>query len=225
MRSALSDLLAARAGFAAGGERIPLARALVITVLAGALHGAALGSLGWRPLAIAYTACKVPLFLTVTTLVCVPSYFALLAVLGLRRDFAAALRGIVCAQAGAALALGALAPVTAFFHATRIAYPAALWLAAATFAAAALAGQRVLALHLRPLIARDRRHARALAAWFLLHAFVAVKLAWVLRPFVGDPALAVAFLREQRWYENPYSSLLWGAVGLVRSVGMRLADG
>ena len=225
MRGAVADLLASRGDFAPRAERVPIARALAIAVLAGALYGTALGSLGLRPLAVLYAACKVPLLLVVTTAVCLPSYRFLLGVLGLGRDFSAALRAIVCAQAAAALALGSLAPVTAFFHASGVSYPAALLLATGAFAAAAVAGQAVLVRHLRPLVARDRRHARALLAWFGLHAFVAVKLAWVLRPFVGDPALPVAFLREQRWHENPYASLFWGAVGLAHAVVGRLLAG
>ena len=156
MRGAVADLLASRGDFA------PRA----IAVLAGALYGTALGSLGLRPLAVLYAACKVPLLLVVTTAVCLPSYRFLLGVLGLGRDFSAALRAIVCAQAAAALALGSLAPVTAFFHASGVSYPAALLLATGAFAAAAVAGQAVLVRHLRPLVARDRRHARALLAWF-----------------------------------------------------------
>ena len=52
-------------------------------------------------------------------------------------------------------------------------------------------------------------------AWFVLYAFVSIKVGWVLRPFIGDPALPTEFLREGKWAENPYANLFWTAVAFV----------
>ena len=40
-------------------------------------------------------------------------------------------------------------------------------------------------------------------AWAALYVFVAIQLAWVLRPFVGSPTLPTRFFREEAW-DNAY---------------------
>ena len=80
-----------------------------------------------------------------------------------------------------------------------------------------------LARHYQPLIRRRPRHRHALALWFVLYLFVGVKVGWVLRPFVGDPALPTTFLREGRWQENPYANLIWTVVGLGMTIARKIA--
>ena len=43
-----------------------------------------------------------------------------------------------------------------------------------------------------------------LTAWLVLYCFVAVQLAWVLRPFIGDPQQPPQFLRPDVFQENAY---------------------
>ena len=57
----------------------------------------------------------------------------------------------------------------------------------------------LLRRHDRPLIARDPRHRRLLRGWIGLYAFVSIQMGWVLRPFVGDPAQPVRFVRADTW--------------------------
>jgi hypothetical protein len=47
--------------------------------------------------------------------------------------------------------------------------------------------------------ARSPRHRLLLRAWFFLYAFVGIQMGWVLRPFIGDPHLPVAFFRSEAW--------------------------
>jgi hypothetical protein len=49
----------------------------------------------------------------------------------------------------------------------------------------------------------DARHHVTRLAWLVLYVFVAIQLAWLLRPFVGDPGLATRFLRQDAW-SNAY---------------------
>lgn len=202
----------------------PWARLGTLVVACGALYGFAMGSLEARWLGALYSAVKVPLLLSFSIGVCLPNFFVVNTLLRLREDFGAALRGILAAQGTVALTLASLAPVTWFVYACRATYPVALLWNAAAFGLAAVGGQLTLARHYRPLIARRPRHRHALAAWFALYVFVGVKVGWVLRPFVGDPALPTTFLREGRWQENPYANLLWTVVGLMRAVARKIAD-
>lgn len=188
-------------------------RLLLIVVLAGAGYGAVMGSFGGRPLQALFAAVKVPVLVSVSTAVCVPNFFIVHVLLGLRDDFAAALRGIVSAQATFALTLVSLAPLTALGYLSSSDYGFARLLNGAMFLLGLSAAQITLARHYGPLIRRDPRHRRGLAAWFVLYAFVAVQLAWVLRPFIGDPDQPTRLFRESAW-GNAYVEIFHILTGL-----------
>ena len=171
----------------------------LMVVAGGATYGAVMGLYGGSALQAAYSALKVPFLLGTATLLCLPNFVVLNAVLGLRDDFAAALRGIISSQGTVAITLAALAPITLSFYASTADYGLAKLFNGLVFGMASLAGQWTLALHYRPLIAGEPRHRIGLAAWLLLYAFVAIQLAWILRPFVGAPGLPAQFLRPNAW--------------------------
>lgn len=225
MRSDAGALLHAEGRFAVGRERVPLARLATLTVCAGAVYGAVMGSYGGDVRGVVFAALKVPLLLVASLSVCVPVFYVTNALLGLRADFGAALRAIASAQGTFALALASLSPVTACFHVCGLTYGAALFWNGCAFLLALGCAQTLLARHYRPLVARDRRHALARAVWFALQVFVGIKAGWVLRPFVGDPALPVEFLRAGRWYENPYTNVFWNIVGVGWNAWRALGGG
>jgi hypothetical protein len=219
------ELLRATGRYAVERQSVPWRRLLCFVILGGALYGLVMGALGGRWQGALYSAAKVPILLTCSTCVCLPNFWVVLALLGLRDDFAAAVRGILAAQGTLALCLASLAPVTALFYWSGLDYPGALLWSAGCFGLASLAAQRTLRRHYRPLIARRPRHVRALAAWLALYVFVGIKLGWVLRPFVGDPQLPPAFLRAEQWQDDPYTNLFWTAVGLAASAVRALRGG
>ena len=184
-------------------------------VVAGLLYGAVMGAYSARGLQALYSALKVPLLLVCATAVCLPNFFVVNTLLGLRDDFAAAMRGVIAAQAAVSIALAALGPLTAFAYLNGIEYDTALLLNGAMFAVAAIAGQTLLQRHYRELIARNPLHRVARASWLVLYCFVAIQLAWVLRPFVGSPNLPPTFFRDDAW-SNAYV-MLWKLV--ARFVG------
>lgn len=211
----LDHVLRTAGPFAVGASWIPWARIGRLVLLAGVVYGSAMGALAGNGLGSLYTSIKLPILLVFALGVCLPSFYVVNAVLGLRDDFGAAVRGILFAQATLAVTLCSLAPVTALGYVSGASYPTALLWNGCVFAVATACGQVTLARHYRVLIAKDRRHRLALAAWFVLYAFVAVKVGWVLRPFVGDPALETTFLRDGKWQENPYATLFWTVVAFV----------
>ena len=220
---AIDAALRSEGDFASGRDALPWRAILALVVPAGAVFGAAAGSFGWKVLGSAYSAVKAPALLVVTTVLALPFFYVLNALLGLRADFTAALRGILAAEVTLALTLAALGPVVLVLYAGAPPYPVALLAAGLCFATASLTGQLTLARHYRPLIAADRRHGVGLAAWFLLYGFVAIKLGWTLRPFVGDPSLPTTFFRPGATGENPYAVLLWTVVGVAWSAARTLA--
>jgi hypothetical protein len=214
MIAAVDALLRAEGRHRVGGGAVPWDALLPIALVSGALYGAVMGSYA-GPLQAVYSALKVPLLLATATLACLPFFFVLNLALGLAQDFTDAVRGILSAQATLAACLASLAPVTGLFYLSTDSYPFALLLNAVVFGIAALGAQRTLARHYGPLVAKDPVHARALATWFLLYAFVSVKIASLLRPFVGDPGEPTEFFREAAFEENPYASLFWTAAALL----------
>lgn len=199
-----------------------LARLAACIVLFGCLYGAAMGAYrginghpGWL-LQMAYSAVKVPLLLSGAFVITLPTFFVLGTLLGLRSGFARALRALVAAQAGLAIALASLAPLTLLFYASTTSYQHALLFNGVMFAAGALAGQQLFRAHLRPLVARNRAWRRLLLAWGFAYALVAIQLAWLLRPFIGGAGREVQFLRPDAW-DNAYVKvweLVWAGLGL-----------
>jgi hypothetical protein len=186
----------------------------LVVALCGLFYGAVMGAFGGRALQAGYSAVKVPLLLLATLGLSLPSYFVLNTLLGVRSDFAAAVRAIVSSQAALTIVLAAEAPLTAFWYASSSGYSVAILFNAAMFAVASLAAQLVLARAYRPLIARDARHRVLLRAWIVIYAFVGIQMGWVLRPFVGSPLAPVRFFRADGG-ENAYvvvARLIWGAI-------------
>ena len=78
-------------------------------------------------------------------------------------------------------------------------YQLALLFNALMFGVASFAAQVVVRRYYGPLIRRSTRHRQLLRVWLLLYVFVGIQMAWVLRPFIGDPRLPVAFFRAEAW--------------------------
>lgn len=204
---AVDRFLRGEGEFAVEGRELPWRSLLVLLVTGSAVYGAAMGSTGVSPLQSVYSGIKVPLLLVCTSLVCLPSFYVVNAVLGLREDFALACRGIVAAQSAQGVALGSLAPLILVVYLSDPPMESWAFWNGALFALATVAGYVVLRRHYAPLVARDRRHRLALMAWLPLYVFVAIQLAWVLRPFLGTPGYPVAFLRDEPW-SNAYVVLI-----------------
>jgi hypothetical protein len=150
-----------------------------------------------------YSAIKVPLLLAGSFALGLPSFFVITTLFGLRRDFGESLRALIAAQAGLAIVLSALSPLTLLWYASSTDYRQALLFNGMMFAAASLAAQYLLRLYYRPLLERDRRHRQLLICWGAAYMLVATQLAWLLRPFIGSLESDVQFLRPEAW-DNAY---------------------
>jgi len=181
---------------------------LVIGMAGSAAIGLALGASSGELALAVFAAVKVPLLLALSTVLCLPSFFVVNSVLGLRDDFAAACRGLLAAQATLGLALGALAPAVVWMSLTVFDPYALTLLDAAVFALATWAAQQVLRRHYTPLLARNDRHRLALRGWLVLYAFAGIQMAWVLRPFRGTVGFPVQFLRPEAFEQNAYVVML-----------------
>jgi hypothetical protein len=194
-------------------------RPLVIGIgAAGFLYGAAMGAFACdsfeRSKLVLYAGLKVPLLLFATTAVCLPGFFVLNTVAGLRGEFARALRAIFAGQAGVAFALAAQSPLVLFLYASGIDHDTALLANAAMFGCAAGIGQLVLRAHYRELILEHPGHRIMLAAWIFLYSFIGIQMGWLLRPFVGSPEIPVTFFRDEP-FSNAYVVVVQLFVGAL----------
>lgn len=208
--SRVDALLRREAPYGVRGEGGPWLPLVAITGCGGLLYGATMGAYGlpWdaRPLQALYSGVKVPCLLAVATVVALPSFYVIHALLGLGRDFPAALRAVLAAQATLAVALASLAPVTVVFYLSIDRYSPAPLFNGLQFLVATLAGQVTLTRHYAPLVRANPRHRIVRRAWLAVYVFVGIQMAWVLRPFVGSPLLPTRFFREDAW-TNAYVSI------------------
>ncbi len=186
----------------------------LVVLACGLAYGGVMGAFGLRAGQMALSAIKVPLLLTATLGLSLPSYFVLNTLLGVRSDFAAAWRAVVASQAGLTIILVSLAPITAFWYASSADYRSAILFNALMFAVASAGAQGMLRRSYRPLIARDPKHRWLLRVWIILYAFVGIQMGWNLRPFIGTPDEPTRFFREGAW-ENAYvivARMAWDAL-------------
>ena len=219
----VDDFLRGRGSFASGAKAAGrLAWLLGAVFIGGGAYGVVMGTFSGlapgRYHQLLYSGLKVPLLLLVTFAFCLPTFAVLNTLAGLRDDFGDALRAIVATQSGVAIALVSLAPFTALFYASCADYPSALVFNGLIFGIAWVAGQVVARRYYGALIRRNPAHRTMLGAWLVLYYFVGTQMAWVLRPFVGNPGSPVAFFREGAW-GNAYvtvGQLVWSVLrGIV----------
>jgi hypothetical protein len=198
------DLLRGRAPDDGGAAPAAgLLKLLAVITAFGLFYGAVMGTFGGiqgeRALQLLYSGLKVPLLLLVTFALSLPSFFVLNTLLGVRADFGRALRALVATQAVLTIVLASLAPFTALWYASSASYRPAILFNAAMFAVASFAAQGLLRRWYAPMVARSPRHRALLRVWIVIYAFVGVQMAWVLRPFVGDPTQPTRFFRQGAW--------------------------
>lgn len=205
-----NGLLRGEGPYAAGRGDVPWAKLALLVACGGVVYGLAMGSFGVRALQALFSATKVPILLSLATLVCLPNFYVVNTLLGLRDDFAAACRGVFAAQATLAVTIASLSPVTLVLYASSADYDLAIVGNGVAFLVGTVAGQVTLQRHYRALIALNPRHRLGRFAWVVLYVFVAIQLAWVLRPFVGSPNIPTRFFREDAW-SNAYVVVLEAA--------------
>tara|TARA_R110002126_G_C10475991_1_gene501465 strand:- start:662 stop:1336 length:675 start_codon:yes stop_codon:yes gene_type:complete len=200
-------LLRAEGQHATGSERLPWRSLLAWIACAGFLYGAAMGSSGSQAQQSLYSGLKVPLMLAISSALTLPNFFVVNTLLGLRDDFAEACRGLMSMQATMGLALLSMAPLVLFGYACGIDYQFAKVLNGLMFLLASVCGQITLYRHYRVLIERDPRHRVGMFAWLALYTLIAIQMAWVLRPFIGNPDLPVSFFRADAFQGTAYENL------------------
>ena len=207
---------------------LPVRQVFVMLLVFGPVYGMVMGSYNWvvgnRSLVeqvpqMLCSAIKVPLLITVTLLVAIPSFFVINTLMGLRDDFRSSIRAIVSAQAGLTIILASLLPLTVFSYISLsylpVSYQTAVLFNAAMFGLASVSAQLLLRRYYRSLIAKNNRHKLMVRLWIIVYAFVGIQAAYVLRPFIGSPNEPTTFFRRES-FENAYVKI-WSMISDILS--------
>jgi hypothetical protein len=188
----------------------------VTTIAAGcALYGGVVGL--WRaPLQAAYTAVKMPLLIFLTCGGNALLNGLLAQVLGTELSFRQTSLAILMSFTIAALVLAALSPVAFFIYLNTPSFASAArgtghsltLLCDVLFIAYAgvVANRRLLRLIELRCETHDAAR-RVFWSWLAGNLFLGAQLAWVLRPFIGSPGLAIQFLRDDPLRGNFYEAV------------------
>lgn len=160
---------------------------ILATVLFSAAYGAILGlfSPGVQTL---YAAAKMPLVVLGTAMLCTPTFYVFNAILGSKFTFRQSASAILFLSASTALVLMAFAPIAWFFTVSTGGQGFLTFLHLLIFYIAAGYGLRSLNQARRYLSHIDATHTPIhggfLFLWFLIVLFVALQMAYYLRPFL-----------------------------------------
>lgn len=193
---------------AAGAVPIAYGTLLRLVFVLGAVYGASLGAYGlfqggdqpWLQLLSA--SLKLPFVFLLTLVVTFPSLYVFGALFGSTLGRGATLRLLLVVSVVHAAVLASLGPVFVFFAASTKSYAFLLLLNVAF----ALAGGLVSLTVLRgaqgvpaPAVDADgpRPGGRLPLLWCAMYGAVGAQMGWLLRPFLGAPGHAFAWLRER----------------------------
>jgi hypothetical protein len=166
------------------------------------VYGAVIGSSSGVPQA-AVSAVKLPMLFLLTMGICFPTLHILNLLFGAKHSTGQLAVLLLAALAATGTILVGFLPVSLFFLMTNDSYAFFKLLNVAILSIAAFYGVRFLAhgmskLHegLEPKLAGNRNS--VLTLWIVLYAFVGSQLAWVTRPYFGEPDMKWEVFRTQR---------------------------
>lgn len=189
----------------------------VITIVIGCgLFGAAIGS--WHsPLQALYSGVKLPLVLLLSAVGNALLNGMLAPLLGLNISFRQSLLAILMSFTIAAIILGGFAPIVAFLvwnvppltantAGAVLVYSFIMVVLVMVIAFAGITANLRL-LRMLQSLSTAAVGQRILFAWLLVNLFLGAQLSWILRPFIGSPALPVEFIRATAFKGTFYEAL------------------
>jgi len=195
-------------------EAWPIGKAAAINIGLAAFYGLVMGSYqlgaagGWKQ-ALA-SAIKVPCLFMLTLLICLPALYVASALLGSSLNLRQLLGILMAGFLVTTMLLVAFAPITAFFMLSARHYAFIKLLNVLFFAIATGTGVGIIIGAVKTIGDQSAAQYRVLLRfWFLIYAFVGTQMAWILRPFVGDPRLGFSVFRhlEGNFYADVLKSL------------------
>jgi hypothetical protein len=198
-----------------------------VICLGTGLYGAAMGC--WRaPLAALYVGIKFPLIILLTTLGNTLLNAMLAPLLGLNISLRQSFLTILLSFTIASAILGAFSPLIAFMmwnappmttgaRGLDATYSLIRLTHVVVIAFAGVVGNLRLVQLLRELSGSIGTARRVCLAWLVVNLFLGSQLVWILRPFIGSPALPVEFLRANAFQGNFYETVFHALLRLANA--------
>lgn len=191
-----------------------------ITLVMAAMYGVAMGAtnllqgadmpLEHKLLFILFASVKLPVLFLGAMAIVLPPIYVSNAFVGQRLSFRQVFTVLISTCAVTTTVLASMATVAAFFALTSETYHFIKLLHVVIFAYAGLVGVFFINRCFKTL---RKNGARAigkglLLAWLVLYSFVGMELAWIMRPYIGNPdeSLQVFRARSGNIYESMYRS-------------------
>ncbi|MBI4859073.1 MAG: hypothetical protein HY815_02185 [Candidatus Riflebacteria bacterium] len=196
-------------------RRQSLGRAIAVyftmTVLFGGFYGATMGAFKSGPQALV-SATKVPLLLFLSLAVATPALYVFNTILGSKIRPIQTIATCAAGMATVSVLLLALSPLSIFFMLSGASYAFLKLFHIVMFFVAGYFGAFVLYDGLQTIAMRvgHNQNMTLLQIWLCLYAYVGVQMAWILRPFLGDPSRPFALFRpsEGNFFKAALDALL-----------------
>lgn len=187
---------------------------LKFTVLFSAIFGAILGVYAAN-LQILLAAWKAPLLILGTVTICLPALFTFNVLLGSKLSMKQTTGVLTITTYIMATVLISLAPIMLFFIISTQDKSFILLLNVAAFAIAGGFGVLMLWTCMDYLTVKSGYppNKRIIQIWTLIYVFVGTQLAWILRPFIGNPGETVLFRNLEG---NFYHAVLYTIIDLFK---------
>lgn len=162
--------------------------------LFAAIFGATLGFYALN-LQIVFAALKAPILIFGTVAICLPALFTFNVLLGSKLSFKQTTAMLSVTAYIMATVLVSLALIVLFFIVSSSSKNFILLLNVAAFGIAGLFGVRMLWTGMDYLTIKSgyEPNRQIIQTWTLIYIFVGTQLAWILRPFIGEPGETILF--------------------------------
>ena len=176
---------------------------LVASVFFYAIYGIIIGA-NHSPLQAGISGLKLPLLFIITSLICFPTLYFFLSVLGLKQTAGQLFSFMLFCVNSMSIVLAVFTPITLFFLVTTDDYLFFKLLNVAIFSVAGIVGLGSFYKNIHASIKNigelsDRTKAIIfLNLWLVMFAFVGCQLSYTLSPFFGDPGLPVILFTDAK---------------------------
>lgn len=196
------------------GTRATTLACLVTFLTLSTFYGAVMGAQGLfhgRPegwMFVLASAIKLPLLFSLTLAICLPLLYVLNVLIGPRARFSVVLALIMSSIAVTSIVLASCAPIVGFFMLSTDSHAFIKILNVFVFGVAGIygvwyLGQGLSVLSPPPVQVEDKaapagNGTSAIKTWWLVtYGLVGTQMAWLMRPFIGDPNMPFSIFRQQ----------------------------
>lgn len=188
----------------------------LLLILFSFLYGAVMGCYnGWEQ--AVSSGVKVPVFLSLTLVVCFPVFYIIQFVLGSKLGVLHMLNVILNGFLMVSLIMVAFAPIVIFFLITGDNYAFIKLLHVGIFSVSGFFGAKAMLDALQYSCEKSKVYPKVgvvvFRFWVVILAFVGMQLAWNLRPFIGDRGMKFELFRERE--SNFYLSVIHSVRNVV----------